>query len=73
MDYDKNHFLQDVFEALVAASGDPVVQLDHAIFRVIAAHSVVLNRLAQAHRTEIIEMVEERRRTGLPVATRWRV
>lgn len=73
VDFDKSQFLTDVFEELVRAPGDPMRQFEHALFRIIAAHSVVLHRLAQAHRPEIIEMVEEHKRTGQPVATRWKV
>jgi hypothetical protein len=73
MDFDKGQFLTDVFEALVKAPGDPVRQIDGVIFRVIAAHSVTLHKLAQAHRQEFIEMAEERRATGKPVATKWKV
>jgi hypothetical protein len=73
MDFDRNQFLRDVFEELARAPGDPVRQIDHAVFRVIARHSVALSKLAQTHRTEIIEMAEESRKTGRPVATRWRV
>jgi hypothetical protein len=73
MDFDRNQFLTDVFEALVKAPGDPVRQIDGAIFRVIAAHTVTLHKLAQAHRQELIDMVEEHRKTGKPVPTSWKV
>ena len=73
MDFDKSQFLQDVFEALVALPGDPVTQIDGAVFRVVAAHAQVLGRLAQEHREELLDMAEERKRTGQPVLTRWKV
>jgi hypothetical protein len=73
MDFDKNQFLQDVFEALVALPGDPVTQIDGAVFRVVAAHAQVLGRLAQAHREDLLGMADERKRTGQPVPTRWKV
>ncbi len=73
MDFDKSQFLQDVFEALLAVPGDPVAQIDGAIFRVVAAHAHTLGKVAQEHREDLLAMVEERRRTGKPVATRWKV
>ena len=73
MDFDGNQFLTDVFEALLALPGDPVRQVDAAVADVIASHVDVLRRLAQANRAAILDMVEERRRTGKPVPTRWKV
>lgn len=73
MDHDRNQFLQDVFERILSLPGDPVRQADRAVEDVIAAHVDSLRRLAQEHRGEILDMVEERRRTGQPVAARWRI
>ena len=73
MDFDRNHFLTDVLEKLVSLPGDSVRQLDHAVNEVVEAHAKVLRELAQRHRTELVEMAEERRRTGQPVATKWKV
>jgi hypothetical protein len=73
MDYDRNQFLTDVFEKLVSLPGDPVAQIDVAISRIIDGHVKALRRLVQQHREEIIDMAEERRRTGKPVPTRWKV
>ena len=73
VDYDKNQFLTDVYETLLAIPGDPVRHIDFAIEGVIAAHVQSLRRLAQRHRTELLDMVEEHRKTGKPVATKWRV
>jgi hypothetical protein len=73
MDFDSNQFLTDVFETLLALPGDPVRQLDRAVDDVIEAHVDVLRMLAQQNRTAILDMTEERRKTGKPVATRWKV
>jgi hypothetical protein len=73
MDFDSNGFLTDVFEALVAATGDPARQIDHAIDDVITEHAEVLRKLAHLHREEVVGMAEERRRTGKMVKTRWRL
>jgi hypothetical protein len=72
VDYDRNQFLEDVYETLLAVPGDPVRHIDFAIEGVITAHVQGLRRLAQRHRLEIIDMVEEHRKTGQPVATKWR-
>ena len=72
MDYDKNQFLTDVFEALLTLPGDPVRQIDHAVEDAIAVHVEVLRKLAQHHRADLLDMVEERRRTGQPVHRPWR-
>ena len=72
MDFDKSQFLTDVFEALVALPGDPVRQIDHAAEDVIAAHVTRLRALVQHHRVDLLDMVEERRRTGQPVHRPWR-
>jgi hypothetical protein len=64
VDFDKNQFLTDVFETLLALPGDPVRQIDHAIDDVIADHVLVLRKLAQKHREDIIGMVEERHPSG---------
>jgi hypothetical protein len=73
MDYDRNQFLTDVFEALLELPGDPVRQLDHAVAETIALHVKFLKQDAQAARTAIIEMAEEKRKNphGGPVRTRW--
>jgi hypothetical protein len=73
MDYDKDQFLSDIFEALVLLPGDPMRQIDHAVNDVIAEHVKVLKRLAETHRQDLLGMTEERKQTGQPVATRWRV
>jgi hypothetical protein len=73
MDFDSNQFLTDVFEALVGLPGDPVRQIDRAVEEVVAGHVKVLRRLAQTHRTDLLDMAEERKRTGKMVATKWRV
>ena len=73
MDFDRNQFLTDVFENLLTLPGDPVTQMDQAVEDVIAAHTKVLRKLAQRHREDLLDMAEERRRTGEPVATQWRV
>ena len=73
MDFDANQFLTDVFEHLLTLPGDPVTQIDRSVDDVIASHVDVLRKLAQQHRTAVLEMVEERRKTGNPVPTRWSV
>jgi hypothetical protein len=73
MDFDRYQLLQDVFEAMVALPGDPVTQIDGAVFRVVAAHAQVLRKLAQTHREDLLGMAEERRRTGKMVLTRWKL
>jgi hypothetical protein len=72
MDFDRNQFLADVFEALLALPGDPVRQIDRAVEDVIAAHVTRLRAVVQFHRTDLLDMVEERRRTGQPVDRPWR-
>ena len=72
VDFDRNQFLQDVYEHLLALPADPVLLFDAAIFSVIGAHARVLRDLAQAHRKDLLDMVAEHRRTGKPVATKWK-
>jgi hypothetical protein len=72
MDFDKNQFLTDVFEALLALPGDPVRQIDHAAEDVIAAHATRLRVVVQFHRADLLDMVEERHRSGQPVNRPWR-
>ena len=73
MDFDKNQFLTDLFECLLVVPGDPARYVDCAIDGVITAHVQSLHRLAQRHRQALIRMVEEHRRTGRPVPTKWGV
>jgi hypothetical protein len=73
VDFDANQFLTDVLDDVLALRGDPAQQIDRAVDDVIADHVAVLRRLAQRNREAIIDMVEERRRTGKPVATKWKV
>jgi hypothetical protein len=72
MDFDRNQFLTDVFEALLALPGDPVRQIDRAVENVIAAHVTRLRGVVQFHRADLLDMVEERRRTGQPVDRPWK-
>ncbi len=72
MDFDANQFLTDVLDAVLALPGDPVRQIDRAVDAVIADHIAELHRLAQRNREAILDMAEERR-TGKPVATKWKV
>jgi hypothetical protein len=72
VDFDKSQFLTDVFEALLTLPGDPVRQIDRAAEDVIAAQVTRLRALVQHHRADMLDMVEERRRTGQPVHRPWR-
>lgn len=72
MDFDKDQFLTDVFESLLALPGDPVRKIDRAAEDVIAAKATRLRAVVQFHRVDLLDMVEERRRTGQPVNRPWR-
>jgi hypothetical protein len=62
MDFDRNHFLTDVFETVIHMRGDPVKNLDHAIHEVIEDHVKVLKELAQEEREHLLTMAEQRRK-----------
>lgn len=68
MDYDRNHFLTDIFEDLLdqmrrgnhrnPPTGDPVRFIDRAVENVIAAHVKELRAEAQSEREHLITMAE---------------
>lgn len=83
MDFDRNHFLTDVFEELILdmshsnhrnpPTGDPVRYIDHAVDLVIDRHVKELRALAQDERVHIITMAEEKAKNPRePVKTLWR-
>lgn len=73
MDFDKNHFLTDVFEEVLRMKGDPVRNLDRAVNEVIDQHVKELKALAQEERENLLGMAEEKRKNPRElVKTRWR-
>jgi hypothetical protein len=73
MDYDRNHFLTDVFETVLKMRGDPVKNLDAAVNEVIEDHVKELKKLAQEEREHLLTMYEERRKHPFtPARTLWR-
>ena len=73
MDFDRNHFLTDVFETLLGMRGDPVKNLDAAVHEVIEDHVKALKELAQEEREHLLTMFEERRKhPHTPAKTLWR-
>jgi hypothetical protein len=61
VDFNREHFLTEVFEKLVALPGDPEIEIDRAVDDVIDAHARVLRRVVERHREEILWMVDEYR------------
>src|SRR5271170_3812416 len=61
MNYDRDQFLQDVFERLVKLPGDPVHQIDRAVEAEIEFVAKSLKHLAQQEREALVTMAEQRK------------
>jgi hypothetical protein len=77
MDYDRNHFLTDIFEEAWALekerrSTTPTRSINDAIESVIEAHVEDLRRVAKQHEKDLAAMLIEKRANPKElVRTRW--